>query len=1304
MSVPTLLELIEEYEAKKLVCRIIIGGAILPKWSSLSYSFAIGQVPTATITVPSRSVLPNAVSEEASVEIWLGFSKGAISLDQMVFGGAVVDSVSNNANEVIIECVMSGPRKLTYGYNRRINYDFTAVAAETAVIDLMQLAGVANYYVDLAPWIIGTAVPQEIQFSSYGEAINKIAEVDGSPWYALPTGQVRVELRDPLPSPTARRVYFSGILTGPLSTNPTAITNSDAKPRIADIQRRKFRSEVANFIEVDGAVVVSFGPNGEQNSNQIVEQVDGASGQFPNGAPWIPTPPLFQDFTLSNELIDTNAKAFEVGERYFDLKNRLIEKTPLTVPADPDIFLGETVQIVDPNYTGVNSFYFVEAYTTTIDDNSALTEMSLVGGPEAGTTGFASPFAEFHWKYTALHQIIGGGWENWDDLDLGPGADEAAKLCEDVPEGTGSEEQGGNFIAGEDKRTVIIGLDGTASQDFDGFIVDWEWTYLDALDQPRTLHGPRITLVFDPDVTSSVEMTLTVTDNSGRTSSITKTIYTSADYLQIPGESDSTTNDTDNGGGVAAGPCTGDSIDEDTPPPHDDGTAASGGCNGMGLGYYIAAGAYAMGTVDNRTWNDLLPADVGAVGQFISVASSINFRTRRSIGIFGTDTGEVVVTDDVCETGITTFRIPGSPRIECILIDKTQMGTPNQGEETGNETDGEGLRVYTQANPGTLTVKEAYEQALAVGFSTTSAVIAVAIMIGESGLVSNASNTTGNIPPSTDRGIAQINSYYHPEVTDACAYNTACAIRAMFAISSGGTDFTPWVIYTGGHYRQHLSRVQEELGIDGPVGDQDDGGGYTDIIPDSFKVWLGTSDGRIYTSDTSGRDWTLLKQFTDGFPIYAIITDSRISTPSPEVPALAVFGGNTSHPETLMRVLVNNFGLFSPIPLSQEFKAAVEEAGPGFTIRTAVLGTSALLVGFDGGLINEVWLSPDPIGDPESWAPATDDTFPDAYDFGFNGGVFAGAHGFNGEFLLAGPSGTTKTIDNENFSLNNSVRTDINHIVWEGLAGVYLASADSGFIKTIDYAAGWGYLRPNTEFGTLWPVGAIGYQAAFAIGPRDGGACGGQFDCSTFGYTVAAWNSVGAATDDFNGYEIDVEENNGPGVMTIADAFRSANGTASLRLLLSGSHAAVNSATSASLNFFAGNDVPVTIIIAVASRQDPETLEFPIAPTITSAELTDVEELETIQFGTSSRLTIFRATGSGVASAFTVTFDFLGQEQQAISYIIRELVASDPNEDNVLVSTSSEGVDGTNPDTDEIPIELGEGFVDYDHTWIVQDV
>lgn len=83
-------------------------------------------------------------------------------------------------------------------------------------------------------------------------------------------------------------------------------------------------------------------------------------------------------------------------------------------------------------------------------------------------------------------------------------------------------------------------------------------------------------------------------------------------------------------------------------------------------------------------------------------------------------------------------------------------------------------------------------------------VIALATFRGESGLDTDAKNTTGNTPPSTDRGWCQLNSYWHSEISDACAYDPACAAKEAYRISSNGSDFSSWAIYTSGAYKNYM--------------------------------------------------------------------------------------------------------------------------------------------------------------------------------------------------------------------------------------------------------------------------------------------------------------------------------------------------------------------------------------------------------------------------------------------------------------------------------------------------------------------
>jgi hypothetical protein len=86
--------------------------------------------------------------------------------------------------------------------------------------------------------------------------------------------------------------------------------------------------------------------------------------------------------------------------------------------------------------------------------------------------------------------------------------------------------------------------------------------------------------------------------------------------------------------------------------------------------------------------------------------------------------------------------------------------------------------------------------------------VAAAISLAEnSGMSLTATNTAGN-SEGVDRGPFQINSYYHPDVSDACAFDLACAAHAMAQISDGFTNFAAWTTYKTGAYLSKLAQVQ----------------------------------------------------------------------------------------------------------------------------------------------------------------------------------------------------------------------------------------------------------------------------------------------------------------------------------------------------------------------------------------------------------------------------------------------------------------------------------------------------------------
>lgn len=426
---------------------------------AVSWTFRKAQVPSCTMRLP-LPLLSDVMVEGVSADVFVGFGATVTP----VFSGKI-ESVAATPSEIVLHC--SGrSRGLDVPY-RRSAITLDNVAATAAVTTLLQDAGITYFLVDLPAWQLGTPDVQTIEFQSFGEAVNQIAEVDGSPWYEMPDGQVRVELRDPIPSASVFRQYFSGVLDGLTATQPDGVSDADAKPRIHDITSGKRLRDVRNRVTVRGA------------PNPATQENFEATAQA--ASPWIGTPPGFIDFFISNSLIQSQTKATETAIRHLGLQNRLIQEVDLGVDGDPEVFLGATVEVIDPEYSGVRGRFVVVGYTSTLSAAAFETMLELEGGLGSGTTPQVAPVAAFSWK-----------------TDLGP------KLQQVTPAGQG----------------VFFTFDGGASRDFDGEIALYSWSDT----QANVGTGRFFTVAYDPTLVSSVDVTLTVTDGDGLTDSITQTV------------------------------------------------------------------------------------------------------------------------------------------------------------------------------------------------------------------------------------------------------------------------------------------------------------------------------------------------------------------------------------------------------------------------------------------------------------------------------------------------------------------------------------------------------------------------------------------------------------------------------------------------------------------------------------------------------------------------------------------------------------------------------------------------------------
>lgn len=96
------------------------------------------------------------------------------------------------------------------------------------------------------------------------------------------------------------------------------------------------------------------------------------------------------------------------------------------------------------------------------------------------------------------------------------------------------------------------------------------------------------------------------------------------------------------------------------------------------------------------------------------------------------------------------------------------------------------------------------------GFRGNGLRMAYAIAMAESGGNATASNSVGN-SAGTDRGLFQLNSYYHSEVSDKEAYDALANAKAAYRISHGGTNWSAWSSFHNNSYKQFLGGTNATL-------------------------------------------------------------------------------------------------------------------------------------------------------------------------------------------------------------------------------------------------------------------------------------------------------------------------------------------------------------------------------------------------------------------------------------------------------------------------------------------------------------
>lgn len=70
-----------------------------------------------------------------------------------------------------------------------------------------------------------------------------------------------------------------------------------------------------------------------------------------------------------------------------------------------------------------------------------------------------------------------------------------------------------------------------------------------------------------------------------------------------------------------------------------------------------------------------------------------------------------------------------------------------------------------------------------------------------------AFNVNTDTHRSVDRGLWQLNSFWHAEVSDECAYRALCNARNAYRISNGWREFTQWSTFNAGLHLNHYPPV-----------------------------------------------------------------------------------------------------------------------------------------------------------------------------------------------------------------------------------------------------------------------------------------------------------------------------------------------------------------------------------------------------------------------------------------------------------------------------------------------------------------
>jgi len=159
---------------------------------------------------------------------------------------------------------------------------------------------------------------------------------------------------------------------------------------------------------------------------------------------------------------------------------------------------------------------------------------------------------------------------------------------------------------------------------------------------------------------------------------------------------------------------------------------------------------------------------------------------------------------------------------------------------------GAGLGFFS---PSDEAVSRCVRAGWAAGFPVGKPLVtAVAVALAESRCnpTARGTNTVSVRCPegSIDRGLWQINSCYHEEVNDHCAYQVQCNADAAFVISHRGLYWKPWSTFKNGQYQRYVTMATNAVAELCPQGQCSTG--HVGLVVAGRYVNVRTGPGRRY--------------------------------------------------------------------------------------------------------------------------------------------------------------------------------------------------------------------------------------------------------------------------------------------------------------------------------------------------------------------------------------------------------------------------------------------------------------------------